>query len=582
MAAHDHPTYTKRPNTPNSQASGLTPEGAHVLDTHTVQDMAGLASETTFRHLLEVAPDAVVMVDSAGTIMLVNLQTEQLFGYTREELLGQPVELLVPERFRAAHTGHRHFYAEAPRTRPMGIGLNLYGLRKDGCEFPVEISLSPVPGLLTTSDKRGDVISTIRDITPRKQLEERLRQAEQEAAQRAYQLEVVLQQAEARRALLQMVIDELPSAVYLVRGEEARLALANRAVATVWGAPWREGQTMRAFLEESGARVYSMDGRVLAPDELATLRAVRGGEPIHHHQEVIRHPDGTTLPILFNAVTLAPSQLTWLRTASNEEAVDIHVDIHQAYESGALVVLQDVTPLKEAEQLKDEFLGIVAHELRTPMAVIQGFAETLMRHTGNNEKAALSSWQVEALEEIAQATIRLNALMEDLLNVTRLQAGRLDLRIEPSDIVALARRVITRLRQTTERHTLRLHAPPEYIVVLMDAARTEQVMNNLITNAIKYSPTGGDIDITIRTDTESGMAEFSIHDRGIGIPVAQQGHIFGRFVRGKNADALGIRGTGLGLYLCRELVERENGRIWFESTEGQGTTFSVALPLAGE
>ncbi|HEY6410065.1 MAG TPA: GAF domain-containing protein, partial [Ktedonobacteraceae bacterium] len=175
-------------------------------------------------------------------------------------------------------------------------------------------------------------------------------------------------ETEVRRALLQTVLDELPGSVYLIRGHDARLVLANRATATVWGASWPLGQPMGDFLKENGIRIFSIDGHTLAPEQLATLRAVQNGETVRQHQEVIRHPDGTTLPVLVNAVALDAHML-------NIAPSDLlqHPDSKQV--TAALVVIQDVTALKEAERLKDDFIGIAAHELRNPLAILKGYAQ---------------------------------------------------------------------------------------------------------------------------------------------------------------------------------------------------------------
>jgi signal transduction histidine kinase len=248
-------------------------------------------------------------------------------------------------------------------------------------------------------------------------------------------------------------------------------------------------------------------------------------------------------------------------------------------ELAALVVHQDVTALKEAERLKDEFIGIAAHELRTPVAVLKGYAQMLIRQTTRGRGPDLADWQMEALQNIDQATVRLVALTEDLLDVTRLQAGRLHLLCEPGDLVALVRRVVARLQMTTEQHTLSLHTSLPYLIIEADTQRLEQVLTNVITNAVKYSPQGGPVEIAIEEDSEKKIAQVTVRDHGIGIPREQQPRIFGRFVRAENANAYGITGTGLGLYLCREIIERLGGHIWFESVENEGSTFFLTLPL---
>ncbi|TMC23358.1 MAG: cell wall metabolism sensor histidine kinase WalK [Chloroflexi bacterium] len=238
-----------------------------------------------------------------------------------------------------------------------------------------------------------------------------------------------------------------------------------------------------------------------------------------------------------------------------------------------------MTALKEAEYLKDEFVGIVAHELRTPLAVLAGYADMLLTQTARGHGPQLAVWQEEALSEIKQAVARLGMLTEDLLDVTRLQAGRLLLQREPVNIVMLVQRVATQMQRTTQRHQIGVSAAHSSLVVDIDTRRAEQVLTNLIGNAIKYSPQGGVITVTVAKESASKLLQVSVKDTGIGIPKQQQAQIFGRFIRADNAVSWGISGTGLGLYLCRELVERQGGHVWFESEEGVGSTFFVSFPL---
>lgn len=379
-------------------------------------------------------------------------------------------------------------------------------------------------------------------------------------------------ETEAQRALLQLILEELPSSVYLVQGQDARLVLANQAATALWGVRWPIGEPMLEFLARSGIHIFGVDGRVLEASQLATIRAVQASETIRQHQEVIRHADGTTLPVQVNAVPLPlPTFTRSFLGGTNHLA--------QETELAALVVHQDVTALKEAELLKDEFIGLAAHELRTPLAVLKGFAQTLIVQTARGKGPELAEWQSEALQEIDQASRRLVELLEDLLDVTRLQAGRLELHIEPIDVIPNIQRLITHIQMTTEQHQLFLATTLTHLIALVDARRIEQVLTNLLSNAIKFSPTGGVIEVMIQHDEQTNMGLVGISDHGIGIPASQQARIFGRFVRADNAQESGIGGTGLGLYLCRELVERQGGRIWFESVEGKGSTFWIAFPL---
>jgi PAS domain S-box-containing protein len=634
-------------------------------------------NSTGLGQLLDISPDALIVVDETGIIVMANEQAATCFGYSREELAQMPLESLLPARFRALHIAHRQRYAASPRTRPMGQGLQLVGLRKDGTEFPVDISLRPV--LL---DGTPHVIGAIRDVTEQRRAEaERMQRLEQirlqaelinlapdaiivrdpidrvlfwnrgaedlygwtsqqalghlthtllhtrfpasraaiqehleraghwegelthtcrdgrtvlvesrqvlfrdEQGQPRAMLEIdrdiaerrAAEQAEhlaststeARLAFLQHVLDALPSSVYLVYGPQARLLLANRAASLVWGAPWPLDQPMQEFLSHHQIALFDPQGRPLPPEQYATLRATQQGETVIQHEETIRRSDGSTLPVLVNAVILSV-QPPW-KKATREDGQQERV---------ALVMHQEVTALKEAEALKDEFVGIAAHELRTPLAALKGFADMLLSQTRRGRGAALAEWQQEALEEIEQATGRLVTLTEDLLDVTRLQAGRLQLQCMPMDLRAVVRRVAGQMQQTTTRHQVQVQVPAQPVVAEADLERLEQVLTNLIGNAIKYSPQGGPVLMTLEADLQERKACLSIADRGIGIPRHQHAQIFGRFMRADNARTWGIGGTGLGLYLCRELIERHGGRLWFASEERKGSTFSFTLPL---
>jgi signal transduction histidine kinase len=384
------------------------------------------------------------------------------------------------------------------------------------------------------------------------------------------------QAMEAQWALLRSVVEELPGAVYMVRGIDARLVLANRAAVTLWGAEWPVGQPMAAFLAQSDTYILAPDGQPLRPDQWATLQVLRTHEPVHHYQEIIQHANGARLPVLLNAVALDPAALA--DPAASGAGASFAGPV-------ALVAMQDVSALKEAERLKDEFITIAAHELRTPMTAITGYASLLRKYghgragAGAGTAPGQDEMQLEAIEAIDQSTRRLAELTEDLLDVTRLQAGRLELRLELHDLVALVRRVAKRLQVTTQQHSLTVEEPGAPVIVALDVKRFEQVLGNLINNAVKYSPAGGTIAISVCAAEVEREALVSIRDAGIGIPRDQQAQLFNRFARADNARKAGIGGTGLGLYLCRELVERQGGRIWFESDEGKGSTFHVALPL---
>lgn len=635
---------------------------------------------------LDLSPDASLLIDAQGCILLVNEQAAILFGYEQDELVGQSLEILLPERFHNAHVAHRHTYMEAPRRRAMGVGLDLVGRRKDGSEFPVDISLRPV-----LVEQHPHVLAAIRDVTTQRLMErERTQQAERLALQRAlinlshdailtcdpinrilswnrgaeelygwtekealgrithtllrtrfpgsraaitallecdggwegvlvhtcrdgsvvrvesrqvlmrneqgepeaileinrditrrWQLEQAqtAKHAEtlAQRVFLQELLDAFPGSVAVVYGQDARLVLANRAAAHIWGAAWSPEQPMSAFLAEQDIRILDGQGQTMPLESWATIRALRKKETVLQHQETIRQPSGTSLPILVNAVPLRSSHWLSMKNAESSTGKESALD----GETLALVLHQDVRALKEAEYFKDEFIGIASHELRQPLAVLRATVGTLILQTERGHGTPFAPWQKELLGDLDQATDRLVMLTEDLLEVSRLQAGQLILQCAPTNLVSLIRRVVEHFQKTTTRHQLTLHTPEETLEATVDPQRIEQILANLLTNAIKYSPQGGPVSVTLETLTATREAKIQVKDQGIGIPLHQQPRIFGRFMRADNAQAADIRGTGLGLYLCHALAEQHLGRLWFESEEGKGTTFFFTLPLIG-
>lgn len=493
----------------------------------------------------ESSIDGIILVDSRGQILREN----EVAHHLRERLQKTPegetfIDALLSVPARQALTG-KAFQGQVVHVEVQG---------DEAREYLVNAS----PLRLQARSPIGGAAVVWHDVTEARRL--LIQQREQS-------------ETEARRALLQLILDELPNSVYLVRGHDAYLLLANRAATALFGAPWRPGQSLRAFLQEHHIHILGADDRPLALERLAALRAVQYGETVLGQQETICRPDGTTLPVLVNAVALDLYQV-------NAPLSSLVPHPTERSEPAALVVYQDVTALKEVEQFKDEFISVVAHELRTPLAALQGFVQTLLNQTARGKGPALAEWQARSLQNIDLATVRLASLAEDLLDVTRVQAGRLELQREPTDAVALARRVLARRQLTTGRHTLTLVTTLPLLVLDIDPRRIEQVLVNLIGNAITYSPEGGPIEMTLRAERETHEALLSVRDQGIGIPPRDLAQVFERFARAGNTQRSGIGGTGLGLYLCRELVELHGGRIWCESVEGQGSTFFVALPLS--
>jgi two-component system sensor histidine kinase KdpD len=236
-----------------------------------------------------------------------------------------------------------------------------------------------------------------------------------------------------------------------------------------------------------------------------------------------------------------------------------------------------VAALRELDRMKTELLGTVSHELRTPLGSIKGYATTLLTHGAKLRKDE----QREFLEIIDSEADRLRDLIENLLDLSRLEAGVLRIDCQPARLGRTARELVRKVQLASAQHEIRLLWPDEDPLVKADEKRVYQVMQNLITNAVKYSPDGGCITLSASTDRRELVVKVS--DQGLGLPPGEIDKIFDRFHRVQSEVSRGIGGTGLGLAICKGLVEAHGGRIWAESEgEGRGSTFRFTLPLLAE
>jgi two-component system phosphate regulon sensor histidine kinase PhoR len=245
-----------------------------------------------------------------------------------------------------------------------------------------------------------------------------------------------------------------------------------------------------------------------------------------------------------------------------------------ALEEGIVYAFRDVTRERRLERVRAEFVATVSHELRTPLASLHGAALTLREHSD-----LAAETRRDLLDMIAGQSQRLADLVEEILITSQLDSGSLRVSREPFDAEEVVRFVAddARLRAGEER-TIEVDLPPGLPLVYGDAGRTRQVLSNLVDNASKYSPDGSRIEITV--DVHDEHVRFSVSDEGLGIPLNEQEQIFEKFYRLDPHHRRGVSGSGLGLYICRELVRSMNGRIFVESDLGRGATFTVELPVA--
>lgn len=269
--------------------------------------------------------------------------------------------------------------------------------------------------------------------------------------------------------------------------------------------------------------------------------------------------------------------VNFIRTTGEKKYISISVAPVVDLEKnivGAVEVFRDITKEKEIEKMKSSFISIVSHELRTPLTSLLGFSEILLIRDVDEEK------KKEFLKIINSESQRLVDLVNDVLDLSRIESGRLELKKQEIDIGPIIKNVIEMLKVITQKHNFIIEIPENLPLIFADREKVLQILQNIIDNAIKYSPEGGNIDIKIEKESNEFIL-VSISDEGLGISEQEIGKIFQPFYRIKTQQTEGIRGTGLGLSIVKNLIEMHNGNIWVKSPgeKGKGTTFYFTLPV---
>jgi PAS domain S-box-containing protein len=509
--------------------------------------LRNLAATLLSPSLLEAIPDAIVAVSQQGIILQANSQTESMFGYAGEELIGQPIEILVPESFRDQHRHHRDQFVEQPKARRMGPGLDLRGRRRDGSEFPVEISLSPLE-----TDDGIVVLSAIRDVSERKRIEAELQRVHHELSER---MDRQLWEYQHR---LSLIVDSSQDAI-IGKNLDGTITHWNKGAEHIYGYE----------ADEVIGRSITLLAPVDRKDEIPRmLESIRNGQRVEHFETVRVAKDGRRLHV---AISISP-----IRDATGEIV-------------GASTIARNITAQKKAEdQLRQSqkmeavgrLAGGISHDFNNILGIITMCAELLRTHV------ASEGLPQELIGHIRDASKRGAALTRQLVAFSRKQPSQpklLDLNDRLREVCKLLRPLMG------DDVSVQLLPRSELAFVRADPSQLDQIVLNLAVNSRDAMPQGG--KFIIETATSEFDEDFvrqhppmkpgryvmlAVSDNGAGMTDATRARIFEPFFTTKEMG----RGTGLGLATVYGIVQQSGGHIWVYSEPGRGTTFKVYLPCA--
>jgi PAS domain S-box-containing protein len=518
--------------------------------------------------IVEIAADAVICMDAFQRITFFNKGAEAIFGYTPEEIIGQRIETLIPERYRSTHPRHvAEFGRSQVKARRMGERREIAGLRKSGEEFPAEAAISQV--------HQGDSVVysvVLRDVTVRKRYEQ-------------------------RQQFLAAAGEKLASSF---GSSETLIQVARLAVPAIADGCILENRVGNGFLAGAAAHVDPDIEELLDEIGLAGARIPPKSHPL---TEILGKPSPVLLqsnasarlletsenPAYLKAVkAMNPQSALFLPLVARDQLIGALTlfrsksgfdgdDLGFAEDLARLAALAlDNARLHDAVRAslraRDEMVGVVSHDLRNPVAAVKMLSRTLLRAPENGGAQAYQN-----IELIAQAAEQMDALIRDLLDVNRLDVGKLAVSMVPVDPSVLLTDSLQTLRPLVEEKSIGLDLQIEVGLpkVMADRERIQQTLSNLVGNAIKFSPAGSKIAVVARR--EENEVTNSVLDNGNGISAEHLPRVFDRYWQSSRTDR---QGAGLGLAIAKGIVEAHGGRIWVESRPAEGTTASFTLPLA--
>lgn len=472
--------------------------------------------------IIEALPNGIIAIDESGRITLCNAETERLFGYSRAELIGQAIEVLLPASSQASHPRLRDSFFKSPQKRAMGAGRDLFARRKDGSEFPIEIGLNPLQ-----NDEGLFVLASVVDITERKAAEERFR----------------------------AVVESAPNALLIV-DERGCMTLVNSQAELMFGYGRMElmGKPIEMLVPQRFRAPHPAyrEGFFHAPQ----ARPMGAGRDLFG-----LHRDGREVPL---EIGLKPLEINGKR-----HVLAAIVDISERKHIDAKLKQTNVE-LQQKNQEMEQFIYTVSHDLKTPIVTSMSFIQFMREDLPPDAAPGLR----DSLDRIEKANRRMAQLIGDLLRLSRV--GRIELKEERIDVSMLVTEIAGDLAERLRSLEADLRIEPAMPVLFADRGRISQLFENLLTNALKYGVGQAPLRIDVGSAFVDSELRYFVRDNGSGIAPEFHERIFGLFERLETDK----EGTGVGLAIVSRVAQLHAGRAWVESVPGEGATFWIGFPLS--
>ena len=584
-------SFTSLPGQNGREAALVVVEGRDVGE-RARAERALRESEERFNRIVSIAADAIISMDETQRITMFNHGAEQMFGYEAAEVIGRPLDILLPEGIGASHAKHVKQFAAGPVTaRHMGERGEIFGRRKTGEVFRADASISKVRvgGQLIFTAVVRDVSERWTREQERSQLLELANRAREDAERERARVAFLAELSDALSASLEY--EELARTV-------ARLAVPQLATFCMVDVVADTGGVKRVGVSHADPEAHTATDHLRTVglrDDRAylTKRAFDTGEPEfispvpddrlvdsaqdEQHLAALR---ALALDALFCVPVIARGNtlgaIAFGRTASSAPFTSGDRDLCLETVRRVALAMDNARLYRRAQEAtrqRDLILGVVSHDLRNPLSAI-GMCVTGLEHGANDNPAD----RAEVLATIRASTNWAQRLIADLLDVSSIEAGRLSFEPRPTDAIALATRAAYMFEAEAAMRSVRLilDAPAATPPVIADDGRILQVLSNLLSNAMKFTPPGGAITVGVRS--EDNRVVFTVRDEGPGIPPADVPRLFDRFWHARRGEE--GRGTGLGLAIAKGIVDAHGGQIDVDTAPGVGTTFRFTLPVA--